>query len=322
MPLLERVGRMATRWPGGAPGSPARHVVCYADGSIAAVCRAGLSPRLNLDAQDVELWAPNWSDVRKAVSAALQLHTSTTPSCCPDRVLRIGHWEPKPQTAYPVLLVAGSSVSQFIDLVHRAVSSASHPPIVLSMTRDSWTDELQEWVATRKALLVALAEVVEIDESGMWVATRAWAETLTAFSQKAGFNPKARTQNTRKPARNHQRLSDIDLVRTRVRELAFAQLEAVAIERSRGATAELKRYKQNDLVKELDLSDSRVSRALLDKRSKETKRAFKALGNAEAIWEWGEEEFRRGRFRDSPTSLRTIRHAIESRKSLPIRDLS
>lgn len=309
-PLLARAPGVASRWPPVAPGMPHREVVCYGDGSVAAICRAGASPRLELTASDIELWSPNWSKVRTVLTSALQLTTSTASPCPPNRLLRIGQWEPKSQTAFPVVLVAGSSVSRFTDLVKRAVSNATHPAIVLSMTRGSWTDELREWVAGKKAMLAALTDLIELGEEGVWVATPAWAETLEAFAPRAGFNPAAPTQNKRKPARNSQRLGDIDLLYKIVCKEAGRRVRLMKRNKDQGSETKLPRFTQTQLGEVSGLGQTRVWRALHDDRGAKLRDLFDRLGDTDALWRWRDESLLDAKLCSSPAMLQVNKQSV------------
>ena len=215
--LLRAADAIADCIPSTLVNAPDLRVVVHSDGSLSAVCDQGLSPRRDLDAEEVVLCAIAWDRLRKRAATALGLRTATTPTDVVPGVIMLGYWEPQPATSYPVVFAAHPDAGALRLLIRDHVHSLEKPAIVMTPTGDAWSDDLIAWVRERRCLLVVADDVVEI-EHDEWVATDLWSNRLECFEQIAGFTRRAGTQNKRKRRRDGERLSKDKAIKNAVLE--------------------------------------------------------------------------------------------------------
>jgi hypothetical protein len=198
VPHLTSTGRFASFVSSPRLNAPDLRVVQYRDGTVAAVCDAGETPTLPLTPDDLGLMTVSMKSLRSAVSGSLGLRTSTVTVEPLPGVLRIGAWEPQPDTAFPVILVAHPDDRQVGVLLRKSVLETDKPTLVLTPTDEAWTDEMLAWCEARRVMPGSLAELIEHAEDHAWGATDAWDELLDGFARRAGFTRQAGTQNKRR----------------------------------------------------------------------------------------------------------------------------
>ena len=187
-------------------------VVQYQDGTLAAVCDTGDTPNVPLTAHDLGLMTVSTRSLRTAISAALGLRTSTVAAVPFPGSLRIGTWEPQPETAFPVIMVAHADDREVALSLRESVLAAGKPVLVLTPTDLSWTDDLLDWCEARHAMLGSLTALIETVEDHAWKATDAWDKLLDGFARRAGFTRQAGTQNKRSRRKRGDFLAKIDAI--------------------------------------------------------------------------------------------------------------
>jgi len=286
--LLEPAGAIAPTYPSNLVNAPDLRVVHYRDGSLGAVCDAGVSPRVDLSADEAMLHRVSWRDARLVIAHALGICTSTTPVASVPGVLRIGTWEPQRSTAFPVVLAAHSKVTELASLIRGAVLESDRPALVLTPTADGWTDELRGWVESRKGTLVPLHDVLEADDDGMIVASELWPQFLGSFAKRAGVSFPSATQNKRPRRRRGERLSKIAAIRRELVLEAESRVNIVKFAYECGDTPQLPPITRIEIALRAGCRDYDLSRAFKDDAGADLKPIFDLLCDPDGLLRWWE----------------------------------
>lgn len=194
-PLIRATGEVAESYPNRPPCGDMLSIVEHRDGSLVAVCREGRGTRIELTRSDVAVHELDFSKLRKVLAEALGLAISRAPLQSGRRgVLEIGRWEPKPGAAFPVMLVRATSQQQARDTIHPMVATAEKETLVLTPTRDRWTEDLPELCERHKCVLAPLDEIIAI-EGESFVATDDWQGYLDALCRHGKLKLASNYQN-------------------------------------------------------------------------------------------------------------------------------
>lgn len=212
VPHLTSTGRFASFIASPRLNAAEMRVVQYHDGTLAGVCDAGDTPNVPLTADDLGLMTVSTRSLRTAISAVLGLRTSTVPAAPFPGLVRIGTWEPQPETAFPVIMVAHADDREVALLLRESVLTVGKPTLVLTPTDLSWTDDLLDWCEARRAMAGSLNALIEAAEDHPWTVTDAWDTLLDGFARRAGFTRQAGTQNKRPRRRRGDFLVKIESI--------------------------------------------------------------------------------------------------------------
>lgn len=282
-PLLEPAGVVARSWPGERPDLPRRRVVAIG-GSAVAVCDEGLSPRVELSAQDRALHEFRPGVLRSAMATALGLRTSTVPVDRTPGTLRLGTWEPRPALAFAVELVTHTDRAAVAHLVRAAVSADTNPVIVLTPTAEAWTDELRAWVEQRRCVLASADEIIHAGSNGL-LAKESWSSLLETFAQRAGLRLAAPIQNKRPKKKRAERLATIEKIEKVLVETARSRVGMIraSIDAGRGIPT-IPHLTRAALAEEAGCRPHDVTRVFQDAAGKQAATLYGLVNDAEALW--------------------------------------
>lgn len=281
-PLLQVLAENAPSYPNPRPHGLPLRVVRHADGSVVGVDPEDSGTRLLLSESDVVLYGLNVRALRTTLGAALGLRTGRDAVRSSARTIRIGTWEPKPAAAFPVVLVIRRTPVQLQTEVQRLVTDASTPLIVLTPTREHWTEFLIEFVRARKAILVPVDEVVTPAGAG-FQATDAWPSYLAAFCEQARLTFPSTYSNKRRKRKRSERAAAIDALKAELHKHLRAARDHAHTTRDNGNPDLLPRPTQKQLAQALKLSPSTVSRCLADSRDRELQLLWKWANDLDAV---------------------------------------
>ena len=286
VPHLTSTGRFASFVASPRLNAPDMRVVRYRDGTVAAVCDAGETPTLPLRPDDLGLMTVSTKSLRSAVSGSLGLRTSTVPAAPLPGVLRIGTWEPQPETAFPVVMVAHPDDRQVGVLVRESVLETDKPMLLLTPTDEAWTDELRAWCEARHAMPGSLAELIELAEDDVWTATDAWDELLDGFARRAGFTRQAGTQNKRRRRKRGDFLVKIESIGRELVLEAESRVNIVkfAIESKEEPT--LPPITKAEICTRAGVKDYDFSRVAADSRGESFDRIFNLMQDPDGLLRW------------------------------------
>lgn len=265
-PLLVPTDDVAESYPVLNTSLHLPRVIDYGDGTLAAVCSREPDRRIPLTAIEIVLYALDLPALRKTLCASLSKVVIAKTPIDPDRpVLHIGNWEPKKAAAFPIyLLRCRTRASLRATIAELATTIAKPGAIVLTPTRATWDSGIDEMARSKRLLLVAVDEVVEVRDHVL-VQANAWNEYLEAFCQMVGTTLPANYKTKAKPAKRAPRLTAIEKIEKALEEhIRAARDHAFDLEQRGRPMALLPRPEQKDLAAQLGLSESAVSRSLND----------------------------------------------------------
>lgn len=283
---LTSTGAFASLVASPRPNAPDLRVVRYRDGSLAAVCDHGDTPSVPLTADDLALMTVSMKSLRSALSASLGLRTSTTQAAPLPGALRIGTWEPQPETAFPVFLVAHPDQRQVGVLVREAALTADRPALILTPTDDAWTDELLSWCETHRAMPGSLAELVIEGEHRAWAASEAWETLLDGFARRAGFTRQAGSQNKRPRRKRGDFLAKIDAIGRELVLEAESRASIVRFSLKANQTPPLPPITKAEICKRAGVKAHDFSRAAADPRGESYNRIFDLMQDHDGLLRW------------------------------------
>ncbi|MCW5775345.1 MAG: winged helix-turn-helix domain-containing protein [Phycisphaeraceae bacterium] len=268
--VLHPTQARASLHPALTPGLPPLRVVRHRDGTIVGVCDQGRSERAVLSPSDVVIHAVDPAALRRQLCAALGLRIAHEPVGRLPGTLRIGHWEPQPALAIPVVLVAVTTEAAMLTALHDLAAGARKPPLVLTPGRAGWTVQARAAADSARATLVPLADVLVADGAS-WKATDAWDGYRQGHLVAAGLSTPAKQRAAAPKRKRASRATALDGLKRELREhlrAAKAHYHATA---TRGRAELLPRPTQQDLAKRLGVSEPTVSRCLNDEPDQELK---------------------------------------------------
>lgn len=283
---LTSTGRFASFVASPRLNAPDMRVVRYRDGSLAAVCDSGDTPTLPLTADDLALMTVSAKSLRSALSAALNLRTSTVPAPALPGSLRVGAWEPQPETAFPVVMVAHPDERQVGTLAREAALASDRPTLILTPTGESWTDELIGWCETKRAVMGSLADLVVEDDEHAWAASEKWEALQDGFARRAGFTRQAGTQNKRPRRRRGEFLVKIEAIRRELVQEAESRVNIVKYAHEAGNDPFLPAIAKSDICRRARINDYDYSRAARDKSGADLEDLYNLMQDPNGLLRW------------------------------------
>lgn len=265
-PLLTPTDQIADSYPALDTRMHQPRVVDYGDGTLAAACSRDADLRVALSAGDIVLYALDLHALRKTLCRALAgLAIAKTPIDAAEPTIHLGNWEPKKAAAFPAFLLLCRTRVLLRERVTELATTLSKPgAVVLTPTRANWDDDMQAMVRSKRLLLVAIEEVIDVS-GGMMLQTAGWHEYLAAFCQMVDTTLPTNFKNKAKPAKRAPRLTAIEKIEKALEDhIRSARDHAFDLEQRGRPMALLPRPEQKDLADQLGLSTSAVSRSLND----------------------------------------------------------
>lgn len=265
-PLLTPTDQIAESYPVLDTRMHQPRVVDYGDGTLAAVCSRDADLRVALSAGDIVLYALDLHALRKTLCGALaRMVIAKTPIDPADTTILLGNWEPKKAAAFPVHLALCRTRAALRERVTELAATLLKPgAILLTPTRAAWDDDIEALARSKRMLLVAAGEVLDV-AGGTLAQAAGWEEYLSAFCQMVGTTLPTNFKNKTKPAKRAPRLTAIEKIEKALEDhIRAARDHAFDLEQRGRPMALLPRPEQKDLADQLGLSTSAVSRSLND----------------------------------------------------------
>jgi len=288
LPVVERLlvplDEPATIYPDPHGGLPMR-VVHHRDGSVVAVSREEGGGRLLLTAGDVVLYQVDLRRLRKAISDALNgLAIARTPVDGRGRRLHVGNWEPKTAAAFPVHVLFCMDAGALRQAVANHVARNEKPgSILMTPTRANWDADIEGLARSHRLMLTPLDEVLSVDGEGL-CETPAWEQYRQAFCQMVELTLPSNYRNKKPVPMRATRATDIERLEKALEQHIIAARDHAHSLCDRGLDPVLlPRPYQKDLVNELHIDESAVSRCLNDKRAKVLKMLWDTADSLEAV---------------------------------------
>lgn len=283
-PLLTPTDQIAESYPALDTRMHQPRVVDYGDGTLAAVCSRDADLRVALSAGDIVLYALNPHLLRKMLCDALAGLVIAKTGIDSEATIHLGNWEPKKAAAFPALLMLCRTRSLLRQRMVELATSQSKPgAIVLTPTRANWDDDIQAMARSKRQLLVAVEEVLDVTD-GSVVQASGWNEYLAAFCQMVGTTLPANYHNKKRPARRSQRATNIEKLEKAIEDhLLSAKKHAFSL-REQGRDLDLlPRPEQKFLAAQLGMTTAAVSRCLNDPNAQKLKILWEAAESLEAV---------------------------------------
>lgn len=183
--LVAPTDRLLRCVPGDLPHFPEMRVVEHSDGRFIAVCDEGISVRRILSRDDLVLHGVQAPRLRAALKLALGLDGSVDAERPLLGSTAVGEVRGAPAAFHPVLLLVSRSSADLLELVGAATNGAP-ARVLLTPSRKNWSLAVQELVASRRSVIVDLADVIGWRD-GALVALQAWRDCLSRLG--AGVQP-------------------------------------------------------------------------------------------------------------------------------------
>lgn len=284
-PLLSPTDQATETYPALGTMMHLPRVVDYGDGTVAAVCSRDPERRMYLSPSDIVLYALDLHALRKLLCSLLPglaiAKTSIEPAAM---VVHVGNWEPKKAAAFPVFLLLCRTRSSLRAHVTELASTLAKPgAIVLTPTRATWDDNIEALARSKRLLLVAIDEVIEV-VADMAICAAGWDEYLSAFCQMVGTTLPANFKNKKKPARRSQRAANIEkLEKTIGDHLLSAKNHAYSLGDQGREIVLLPRPEQQFLAAQLGMTTTTVSRCLNDPKAKMLRMLWETAESQDAV---------------------------------------
>lgn len=294
--LLEANGRRASVVASPRQNAPDMRVVVHKNGTVAAVCDSGVTPRRELAPGEFTLLHLSPKRVRPAIANALGLETSTTPISGLPGAFRIGTWGVAGSDRFPVFFVAQSDMTVLATTIRSVVSSSDLSTIVLTPTAEGWSDQLREWVEARKGVLVPAEDALDTDGSGL-IASGLWQGFVDRFVRSNGLNLAAPRRTKAKRKKRADRLGAIKAVEKALTQMAR---DRVALIRSRlrdeqGMPASLPRVTKSAIAAAAQVQPHAITRVFTDADADSVRSLFTLVNDPQALWDSGFGRVRLGR---------------------------
>ncbi|MEQ8771057.1 MAG: hypothetical protein RIB60_11175 [Phycisphaerales bacterium] len=282
-PLLKATGELATHVPSPLLNAPDLRVVHYPDGALVGFCGEGVTATIPLAEEDITHYRVDPRSLRSCLAVALGLRTSTVPAPTLPGVLKLGQWEPQPQTAFSVVFVAQPQARELRSLVREAVLGSDRPLLVLTPTDEAWDDELRSFLEKHKSVIGSVGELVELTPDAVWAATDTWELITNGFADRAGFVPRSGSQNKRPRAKRSDRLAKIQAVRDAIDVMGRERALLVDAAIDSGTEPTLPKIRKKDIAERAGLKDYHVSTALSDKDGKDLSALIRDLQQPDSV---------------------------------------
>jgi len=213
-PMLEPLDERAPRYPNPRAHSLPMKVVQHPNGSIVAIDEHDHRNRLRLTPADVVVYRLDLRAFRTMLCGALDgVAIAKTPVSQSARRLQVGNWEPKKAACFPVyiLLVTGRDAlrREALDLIASCKRSGA---ILLTPSREHWSEDLADLMRQKNALLVPLCEVLEAAD-GVFRRTDAWEEYLQMFCKMVKLTLPGNYRNRKPTPRRAELTAKIEKTR-------------------------------------------------------------------------------------------------------------
>ncbi|MFZ2873203.1 MAG: hypothetical protein WAZ94_01825 [Phycisphaerales bacterium] len=294
--LLEANGRRASVVASPRQNAPDMRVVVHRNGTVAAVCDEGITPRRELTPEEYTLFHLPPERLRPAIASALSLETSTTPISGLPGQFRVGTWGVPGSDRFPVTFVAQPDVAALAITIRSVVSSSDLGMIVMTPTAQGWSDDLREWVEARKGVLVPAEDVLDSDGSRL-IASSLWQGFIDRFVRRNGLNIAAPRRTKAKRKKRADRLGAIKAVEKALTHMARDQ---VALIRSRlrdeqGMPASLPRVTKSAIAAAAKVQPHVITRVFNDADADSVRTLFTLVNDPQALWDSGFGRVRLGR---------------------------
>lgn len=294
--LLEANGRHASVVTSPRQNAPDMRVVVHKNGTVAAVCDEGVTPRRELSPEEYTLLHLSPTRMRPAIANALSLATSTTPIKGLPGEFRVGTWGVAGSDRFPVIFVAQPDVTALATTIRSVVSSSDLGMIVMTPTAQGWSDDLREWVEARKSVLVPAEDALDSDGSGL-TASELWQGFIDRFVRRNGLDMAAPRRTKVKRKKRSDRLGAIKAVEKALTQMAR---DRVALIRSRlrdeqGMPASLPRVTKSAIAAAAKVQPHVITRVFNDADADSVRSLFTLVNDPQALWDSGFGRVRLGR---------------------------
>ncbi|QYU66408.1 hypothetical protein J4558_15635 [Leptolyngbya sp. 15MV] len=286
--LLEANGRRASVVTSPRLNAPDMRVVVHKNGTVAAVCDHGVTPRREVAPEEYTLLHLSPKRMRLAIASALALETSTTPINGLPGEFRIGTWGVAGSDRFPVAFVAQTDVLALATTIRSVVSSSDIGMIVMTPTADGWSDELREWVEARKSVLVTAEDALEASDTGL-VASGLWLGFLDRFARRIGLDRTAPRRSKPKRKKRADRLGAINAVEKALTGLAKDRVSLIRtrLRDEQGMPTGLPRVTKAAIATAAKVKPHVVTRVLQDADAKSVLSLFALVNDPQALWDSG-----------------------------------
>lgn len=159
-------------------------VVVHDDGRVVGIDDEDYTDRVKLTKRDIVLYKFDLKKFRNEMCASFGLKAAKEDGGQPFRSMSWGVWEPEPGATFPVTLFYARN--DFKERVLERILMRNVPgEILLTPTRSSWNDEIEQLTRRNRIMLVPLLEVVQM-EHGNVLPTPEWTGYLSAFYTMLG----------------------------------------------------------------------------------------------------------------------------------------
>ena len=268
-PLLHPLDRQATSYPNPRSHGQPMKVVCHADRTIVAIDGDDWENRLALHDDDVVLYQLNLRALRTMLCDTLDgVNIAKTQVDQAGRVLQLGNWEPKKSASFPVYLLMCQRRSILGEQILQLLAKCKRPgAILLTPSRMNWDSDIDALARSGKMLLVPLAEIIEPDGS-TFRETDEWEAYIRGFAQMVKLTLPSNYRNKKPAPVRASRATGIEKLENAIDEHLRAARDHAHSRIQRGQEPELlPKPDQKLLAKQLDMSESLVSRCLSDPRA-------------------------------------------------------
>jgi hypothetical protein len=176
-PMLVPTERLAMTMPGVRAGYPPTRVVEHPAGRAVAICPEELSPRRELSHEERVHHRIDEQRLRGTLCKALAIDAAGTSSPRGPGAILLGNHRPRPSVNRPVVAVITTTSASLVGLLTEMDVSTSNRRIVLTPTKDHWTDSLVR-LADRRGLTIASFDEVLQWTDGAWTASDGWKDCV------------------------------------------------------------------------------------------------------------------------------------------------
>ncbi len=294
--LLEANGRRASVVASPRLNAPDMRVVIHKNGTVAAVCDEGVTPRRELAPEEYTLLHLSPMRMRPAIASALGLETSTSPINGLPGHFRIGTWGVPGSDRFPVTFVAQPDTTALAVTIRSVASSNQLGTIIMTPTAQGWSDELREWVEARRGVLVPAEDALSTDGSGL-TASELWEGFIDRFVRRNGLNLAAPRRTKPKRKKRADRLGAIKAVEKALTQMAR---DRVSLIRSRlrddqGMPASLPRVTKSAIAAAAKVQPHVITRVFNDTDADSVRSLFTLVNDPQALWDSGFGRVRLGR---------------------------
>lgn len=155
-------------------------VVDYGNGKYGAIDEE-LTRRIPLTLEDIIRYALNLGDFRHLLGQVLEFET--VPDVIPPdsrAPMRFGMYRIKPGVEFPVYLILAPENYLLANRLMALLASEKHSFFLLTATRATWSQEIQQLIHDRKSQIVSLEECLLVD-NGCFAKSETWDNAVSEF---------------------------------------------------------------------------------------------------------------------------------------------